>query len=250
MEIASRMYPLGKSDVARKVPDAEYLVSRKIDGEFTALIYEEGEVLSVNPGGTVRLGLPWQIEAAKTLKKNGIKQAMIAGELYVTNDENRRPRVHDVVSVVRQPNSADDLQRIRFAVFDLIQIDGEPVDQPYSETWNRIESIFGDGDLIHIVETVRLKGHKDIVQQFEKWIEGEGAEGLVVRSDSAGNFKVKPRHTIDAVVIGFTGVHGRPARDAARFAAGSRLDKTARFKCSVESAEVFRTKTDERCSVI
>lgn len=203
-QIASRMFPLGKDDISRKVPDAEYLVSRKIDGEFTALIYEDGEVISANPGGTVRVGLPWQLEAKNQMDAAGIEQAMIAGELYVTNKENRRPRVHDVVSVVRQPKSQADLQRIRFAVFDLIQIDGELLEQPYSENWKRIELIFGGGEMVQPVETVRLKGHREIERQFEKWVEDEGAEGIVIRSDSAGNFKAKPRHTLDAVVIGFT----------------------------------------------
>ena len=138
------------------------------------------------------------------LQAHGIKQALIAGELYVTNDEDRRPRVHDVVSVVRQPNSAADLQRIRFAVFDLIQLNDVPVEQPFDDSWKQIESIFSGGQLVHPVETVRLKGHREIERQFEKWVENEGSEGLVVRSDTAGNFKIKPRHTLDAVVIGFT----------------------------------------------
>ena len=30
-QVASRMYPLGRSDISRKIPDAEYHVSRKID---------------------------------------------------------------------------------------------------------------------------------------------------------------------------------------------------------------------------
>src|SRR5262249_14881128 len=39
---------------------------------------------------------------------------------------------------------------------------------------------------------------------FEKWVERDGAEGLVARSDTAGLFKVKPRHTLDVAVIGFS----------------------------------------------
>ncbi len=170
-QIASRMFPLGKEDIARKVPDAEYLVSRKINGEFTALVYEDGDGLAVNPGGTVRIGMPWQGEAVKLLKSAGIKQSVIAGELYVANHENRRPRVHDVVSVARQPRNAEDLQRLRFAVFDWIQLDGEPFEQPYAQTFAEIERVFGPGKLIHPVETVRLKGHRDVERQFAKWVE-------------------------------------------------------------------------------
>ncbi len=44
---------------------------------------------------------------------------------------------------------------------------------------------------------------KEVADYFEKWVEGEDAEGLVARSDSAGFFKIKPRHPIDVAVIGF-----------------------------------------------
>ena len=49
-QIASRMFPLGRRDIDRKVADAEYFVSRKIDGEFTVCVYRDGQLYSVNPG--------------------------------------------------------------------------------------------------------------------------------------------------------------------------------------------------------
>lgn len=199
----SRMYPLGKSDIRSKIPTADYHVSRKIDGEFTVLVLRNGETFSINPGGTVRVGLPWQAEALAALKKAGIKDAMIAGELYVHNTE-RRPRVHDVTTVARQPQSLDDIAKLRFAVFDVISIDGESASEDYPSTWQTIESVFGGGELVHPVETRLLSDTAGVEQLFKKWVEEEGAEGVVVRSDNAGLFKVKPRHTIDAVVIGFT----------------------------------------------
>jgi len=85
-------------------------------------------------------------------------------------------------------------------VFDILSIDDQPLDQPYGETWKQIESAFSKGKHIHHVETVILKGPRSIETQFNQWVTDEGAEGLVVRSDTAGNFKVKPRHNIDAMV--------------------------------------------------
>ena len=203
-QTASRLIALAATDIAKRIPDAEYLISRKLDGEFTVLIYLDGEVISLNPGGTVRFGLPWHQEAKELLDKAGVKQAMIAGEMYVTNDDDRRPRVHDVTSVVRLPKSVDDLQRIRFAVFDLLQWDNEAVETPYHETWKKIQSVFTDGPLVHTVETVAGKGHGEIESKFAKWVTDEGAEGIVVRSHAVGNFKIKPLYNIDALVIGFT----------------------------------------------
>lgn len=203
-QVASRLFPLSQPDIDRKLPDAEYHVSRKIDGEFSVIVYRDGHLLTLNPGGTVRMGLPFLDEAKKLLDQSKVEQAVIAGELYVTNDENRRPRVHDVVSVARQPKSAEDLLRIRFAVFDIISINGDAVESDYADVWQRIEETFKLGESVHPVETVKLKGRQEVETQFEKWVEDQGAEGIVARSDSAGNFKIKPRHNIDAVVIGFT----------------------------------------------
>ena len=202
-QTGSRMIPLGKADIRSKIPASDYHVSRKVDGEFTVLVYRDGESFSINPGGTVRIGLAWQAEAVAALKKAGIKEAMIAGELYVHHEE-RRPRVHDVTKVARQPKSKSELERLRFAVFDVITIDHEPASELYGSTWQTIESVFGGGERVHPVETRILSDTGGVEQLFERWVEQEGAEGLVVRSDSAGLFKVKPRHTLDVVVIGFT----------------------------------------------
>ena len=118
------MYPLDPEDIHRKIPCSEYHVSLKLDGEFTVLVYQNGSLFTINPGGTVRVGMPWQEDALKCLKNAGIKQAMIAGELYAANDQNRRERVHDVTSLARQPKNKDDLSRLRFAVFDCVSVNG------------------------------------------------------------------------------------------------------------------------------
>ncbi len=200
----SRMMPLGRDDVRQKVPTAEYHVSRKVDGEFTVFIYRDGDGCTLNPGGTVRVGLPWMDEAAKLLSRAGIQEALVVGELYALRPDGQRTRVHDVAAASRQPQSADDLQRLRFAVFDLLSIGGQDPPPAFAATWALIEKIFGGGDTIHPVETKQVKDADAIDKLFQAWVEEQGAEGLVVRSDTAGMYKVKPRHTLDAAVIGFT----------------------------------------------
>lgn len=203
-QVASRLFPLAKPDISKRVPESEYFVSRKIDGEFCCLVYRDGTLVTVNPGGTVRVGLPWTAEVKELFEKAGVTEAFIAGELYV-DVEGRRPRVHDVVSIVRQPESTEDLGRIRFAVFDLLSINGQELSESsYDEKWTEIQRIFSEGQQVHAVDTEKVKGTQAVEKLFEKWVEEVGAEGIVIRSDTAGNFKAKPRHTLDAVVIGFT----------------------------------------------
>ncbi len=199
---SARMYPLDRADIRRKIPRADYHVSRKVDGEFTVLIWSDGEVCTLNPGGTVRYGLPFLEEAARLLSKAKVKQAMIAGELYVQRPD-RRPRVHDVTAVGRNPESKDDLNKLSFAAFDIVSWEGQPI-QAFADTWKLIQRVFAAGERIHPVEAKSAGNAQEIDKLFEQWVEKEDAEGLVVRSETAGFFKIKPRHTLDAAVIGFT----------------------------------------------
>ncbi|MFO0939220.1 MAG: hypothetical protein U0930_00490 [Pirellulales bacterium] len=200
---AARMIPLGKEDIRSKIPSSDFFVSRKIDGEFTVLMFEDGQAYSINPGGTARIGLPWLDEAAKALKSAGIKVARIAGELYVF-DGRQRTRVHDVSTIARSPRTEEDLGKLRFAPFDIIEIDGQSAGSHYADSFQTLESLFGKTTLVQPVPTEVVRDTASIVRLFEQWVEGEDAEGIVVRSDAAGLFKIKPRHTLDVVVVGFT----------------------------------------------
>jgi ATP dependent DNA ligase C terminal region/ATP dependent DNA ligase domain len=199
---SARMVPLDRSDIRHKIPRADFFVSPKVDGEFTALIYDEGEAFLVNPGGTVRTGLPVTEEAARLLSRANSPRAMFAGELFVQVDD-RRPRVHDVSTVARLPKNDNDLRRLHFAVFDLMPLEACS-GGAYAETWNAFNRLFDAGERIRPVETQKASSPDDIEKCFEKWVVKEGAEGVVARSDTGGLFKIKPRHTLDVAVIGFT----------------------------------------------
>jgi ATP dependent DNA ligase domain/ATP dependent DNA ligase C terminal region len=201
--LGSRMQPLDRASMKEKLPSSDCFISRKIDGECTLLLISGNDCCSVNPGGVVRTGLPFMEEAVQLLGKSKHKQMLLAGELYVARTD-RRPRVHDVSRVARQPESQADLDQLQFAIFDILDIDDKPAPNAYAEVFKKIESVFKTGKKIHPVETVRGKTIDDVMKTFEKWVEKEGAEGLVVRSDTAGQFKIKPRISLDVAVLGFT----------------------------------------------
>ena len=67
----------------------------------------------------------------------------------------------------------------------------------------QVEKLFPDGDRVHPVEF--LNGNRDeVFERYQQWVVDEGAEGVVLRSDSAGVFKVKPKHSLDLAIIGFS----------------------------------------------
>jgi len=192
-------------DLARtRIPSGDYHISRKIDGEFTCLVYNEGEVFTINPGGTVRMGADFHKEAKAALDETGVRFAIFGGELHVRREDGNRPRVHDVVRVARAPKSEEDVASLCFAVFNIYEWNDEQRSGHYSERFDRIVELFGEGDKVRPVETIIGDGSKAVLKQFKKWVDGESAEGVVARSDTAGVFKVKPRHTIDLVAVGFT----------------------------------------------
>lgn len=188
----------------RRIPAGDYHISRKIDGEYTCLVYSEGEVFTINPGGTIRVGASFHKEAKEILDAAGVTFAIFGGELYVNRQDGNRPRVHDVVRVARAPKSDDDVASLSYAVFNIYEWNDEQRTGRYADRFERITELFGEGERIHPVETVVGDGSKGVLKQFKKWVDDENAEGVVARSDTAGVFKVKPRHSIDLVAIGFT----------------------------------------------
>jgi hypothetical protein len=202
--VGQRLTPIGKSDLQSRLPAGEYHLSRKIDGEFAVLVFADGEALLVNPGGTVRVGLPLLAEAQKQLGRAGVKKALIAGEFYYRHASGARSRVHDVGSAARAPAGQAALDGLAFAAFDLIEVDGQPAPARHVDTYARLEKLLGGGQRVHPVEAAVVKTSAEIEQYFASWVEQQGGEGLVLRSDSAGSFKLKPRHTLDVVVVGYT----------------------------------------------
>lgn len=203
-QLGERMRAYDIATARERLPSAdEYFISRKIDGEFTVLVYRDGVCLTLNPGGTVRVGAAFHSEAAALLTKAGVRSAVVGGELYVRRDDGRRPRVHDVTRVARKPADAAAVASLCFAVFDFYELDGTDPGPPYGEVLAAARRLFEGGDRVHVVDTVRGDRER-VLAQYRQWVETEQGEGVVARSDAAGLYKIKPRHTLDLAVVGFS----------------------------------------------
>jgi len=202
-QLGRMMMALDRDKAKYRIPAGDYFISRKIDGEFTCLVYRDGEAFTVNPGGTVRMGAEFHKRAAKHLKNAGVKSALIGGELYVNRPDGKRAWVHDVVRVARKPEDEGAVDSLGFGIFNIYDLDGKDYSMHYADAIQKVQEIFGKDGLVHSVETV-VGDEKEIFKLFSKWVDEEDAEGVVVRSDTAGVFKIKPRHTLDLAVVGFT----------------------------------------------
>lgn len=201
--LGGKMRAVAASDVARIQAGRNYIATRKYDGEMAVIFFDGERLLSVNPGGTVRIGLPCYEEAEKLLKKAKVKSCVLGGEIYLRAENFKGLRIHQVVSVLRNPRSEDDMERLGLAVFDAIEHDGEKV-ASLAAMFKLLDKWFGKGKLVHPVEHVQTKKTDDILELLTDWVIDKGSEGLVLQHDTANWYKIKTRHNLDAAIIGYS----------------------------------------------
>jgi len=201
--LSGQMRPISGKDLF-KIPKAKgFYGMKKYDGEFALLAFDGEKLISVNPGGTVRYGLPAYEEAEKLLKKAKVKSCLLGAEIYAPTDKDKRNRIFHVVTILRNPDTEPELKKLSVAVFDILELDGKPVTSA-ADVYKNLDDWFGEGKLIHPPEYRVLDDLGAIEDTFTEWVIGEGGEGLVIRHDRAGWYKIKLRHNLDVAVIGFS----------------------------------------------
>ena len=208
--IAGKFVLVEGAKLKQRVEGERLCVTKKIDGHLQVVFWQDGQVFMLNASGKQKAEKLKCLDAfAEAMKAAGVKSATVAAELYLPRPDGR-PRCGDVAAALADDAKRDELS---LAPFDIIELDGEPWKvEHYSETYKKLEKLF-------IVESLKLKvesslvtpvqmrnatNHDEVQEIYDEWVVGEGAEGLVVHSESPMVWKVKPRHTIDAAVIGYT----------------------------------------------
>lgn len=197
--VAKRYRVVFNDSIQRGLPTGPLWISKKVDGELWFLIKEGDEVALCAFNGRVLRGVPVVDEAAKHLA--GVDQAIIAGELFALPDDGAaRPRVHHVARALGDGTRAPTLA---FRAFDLVELDGDDwQDKTYDLRLEKMQALFKGGRRAAVV-TTETGESGDAVRYYNDWVEKEGLEGLVVRSEHGFTFKIKPSFFIDAVVLAF-----------------------------------------------
>lgn len=208
--------------IDKRLGDTQYYVTRKYDGEFATIVFEADTVITINRSGRVRLGLPCAEEAAKLLKKAGIKQAVIPAEIYV-DDTDKRTRTHDLLFALSKKG---DVSGLHLAAFDILELNNEEFKpENYQQTWDNLNEWFGKGKLVKPVEMELANSNAQVKDIYYRWVDEGTAEGVVVRSALPFVFKIKPRHHLDGVVLGFTEGTGDQKGQARTFLIGLMPEK-------------------------
>ena len=184
-----------------KVTGEDYIVTKKLDGEMRILFYSEDGVEAYNSNGRQQEPLlPCLTEFGQLCKAAGLKSAVVAAELYAAIGVSGRERVQDVKAAI----AAEQYDQLFLAPFDIIDIDGAEWEaEHYKDTHKKLVDILSG----HLVKPVMAKvatSKQEVEQIYNEWCLEGGAEGLVVHSEQPFVYKIKPRHTIDCAIIGYT----------------------------------------------
>ena len=200
--VAGKFVLVEGAKLKQRIDGQRFAVTRKIDGHMQVVFYVDNQVFMLNANGREKAseGLKCLNAFAEAVKAAGLKQAVIAAELYLPRPEGR-PRCGDVQAALANDAKRDQLA---LAPFDIIELDGEAWKaEHYADTHNKLCTIF-QNEQVKPVQNRNASSKDEVQEIYDEWVGGEGAEGLVVHSEAPIVWKVKTRHTIDAAVIGYT----------------------------------------------
>lgn len=192
--------PIDAGRIGERLSGDRFYVTRKYDGEYAFLIYDRGQTVTVNRSGRVRRGIPCIEEVGRLLRRAGVHEGMFGAEIYADTGKGRS-RLGDLLAALADRRR---IGTLRLAVFDLVELDGDPWRANYRLTWEKLRELFDGGERVHEVEMEVAASAGDVLDLYDRWVVEEKAEGLVVRSDLPFVYKVKPRHSIDVAVVGFS----------------------------------------------
>lgn len=213
--IAGKFMLVEGANIKSRIAGEDFCVTRKIDGHMQCLFFSEGEVVMLNSNGVQKAEQLKCLDMyAGFLGKSGLKSAVIAAELYLPR-EGERPRCGDVMSALADSEKKD---KLALAPFDIIELDGEPfAAEHYKDVHAKLIELFKltvkndkgqmvtkTSGLCKPVEMKTASSTDEVKAIYEEWVEGQGAEGIVVHSETRIISKVKPRHSVDAAVVGYT----------------------------------------------
>ena len=209
----------------------DYTVAPKFNGALFAIHYkEEGghrvggniltserSIVSLSDGGAT-LKMPvttlmsskgglllWENHVTREFedacKKRGISEALFVGELFQ----------HDTFGVVRGPQAVTSVimrneinpkafKQLRYALIDVVSIDNNPVDVEYRVRHGELIPFEGDKVKVIPLEHISNASGPRLEALWNLHVSENQQEGLVIYKDEE-RFKIKRKHTVDAVII-------------------------------------------------
>jgi ATP-dependent DNA ligase len=188
--VLSRLISVEPSKLKEKILDSEYyLVSEKLDGFYTVLVSDSKGIKLFNKSGR-----ELKIPSIQSIKLD--KPCVLVGELC--SFLNDRPQTHrELAAAIAKPDKSD----IRFAAFDVLEINGSILTASGIEKFNLLKELANQKNCFTIPQNQFAS--RTEVEEFYKQIVDKSGEGIIVKAANELAYKIKPIITLDLVVLGF-----------------------------------------------
>lgn len=188
--VLSRLISVEPSKLKEKILESEYyLVSEKLDGFYTVLVSDSKGIKLFNKSGR-----EIKIPSIQSIKLE--KSCVLVGELC--SFINDRPQTHrELASAIAKPDKTD----IRFAAFDVLEINGKVIDATGIEKYNLLKELANQKTCYTI--TQHQYSSRNEVEEFYNDVIANSGEGIIVKAANELAYKIKPIITLDLVVLGF-----------------------------------------------
>jgi ATP-dependent DNA ligase I len=219
-------------------------VEWKLDGIRVQAHLDDGEVrLFTRTLDDITARLPEAVAALRTLP---VRAAVFDGELIALREDGR-PHPFQVTSARAASRGPDPGVPLSVFLFDVLHVDGtDLIDRPGEERDAVLSRIVPD----RLRMPRRVTGSPEEAAAFFRDALAHGHEGVLVKSldtpytagrRGAGWIKVKPRHTLDLVVLAVEWGHGRRRGRLSNLHLGARDPETGGF---VMLGKTFKGLTD------
>jgi len=198
--VATRFKLLAEGEI-KHIQARELFASVKLDGQLHFLYRDRQECFLFNASGRVVTGLALLDDAEGALAARD--SVVLIGELYYRREE-ERSRVYKVTAALGS-EAQDKADGLAFAAFDLLVLNGESCARNgFARNQALLAELVPASGPFHRVAQEPVDA-KTLALKFRDWVREAGEEGVVaVAPETHVVYKIKPRHDVRAVVVGYT----------------------------------------------
>lgn len=185
------------NELKKRVKDKETIIEQKVDGQSAILSYNNNSIKFGSLGGLIYTDLPVLKEIKKIFDKKDIHEAKIVGEL-AGMEKGEIIDFNDTQSLIKNPDA--NKNRLHWFPYQILSINNKKYEddfQSYKKYWPKIKKLFKSAEHVHPVGYME----DDLEKAWNKFVEEQKNEGIVVRTSDDKVYKAKPEYTYDLVII-------------------------------------------------
>ncbi|MBD2278277.1 ATP-dependent DNA ligase [Aphanizomenon flos-aquae] len=210
-QVSRKMIALTQNKLGKRFGTTELVLqTTKVDGEGVFIYFERSKNVCFcfnAPSGLVRINFPALDALEGVLRQSTVQKGLFRAELYLQEQiHDRRATIGDVLRISFSED-AGAIDKLKLAMLDVIMLDGKDLranQSQFEQTWNLLGELFGsDPTAPYHRPSGAIVPEDQLLRLFAEKI-AAGEEGMVIRRlQRAETYKIKPRLSLDAVVIGY-----------------------------------------------